>query len=310
MVKVAVAGGTGAVGKTLADVLAGQTKHEGIILTRKDPTHKSPPLPQYTVDYDNVSSLTAFLEEHDVHTVISAFGINAKSLTVSQSNLIQAANASKATKRFIPSSFATAYPKDGPQILPPLQAYFDSLDALESTSLEWAVVHNGIFLDYYFPDTLKSYYNHTTLVVDIPNGAAAIPGTGNERLTLTSIHDSARFVVAALDLPEWPRELRVVGDTLTYNELAKLAEEARGVKFDVKYDELEKLKRFEVSELPAHQNDYKRFPKDVLLPFLSIFERWTAEGLSEIKYEGSLTEKFPSIKPLKVKDLMDQYWKA
>ncbi|CAG9986908.1 unnamed protein product [Clonostachys byssicola] len=310
MVKVAVAGGTGAVGKALADVLAGQTKHEGIILTRKDPGEKSLPLPQHTVNYDDVSSLTAFLEEHDVHTIISAFGINGKSLAVSQSNLIQAANASKATKRFIPSSFATAYPEDGPQILPPLQAYFDSLEALKSSDLEWAVVHNGIFLDYYFPDTLQSYYDHTTLVVDIPNGAAAIPGTGNERLTLTSIHDSARFVIAALDLPEWPRELRVVGDTLTYNELVKLAEEARGVKFDVKYDDLEKLKKFEVSELPGHRNDYKRFPKDVLLPFLSIFERWTAEGLSEIKFEGSLTEKFPTIKPLKVKELMDKYWKV
>ncbi|KAF5695375.1 hypothetical protein FDENT_458 [Fusarium denticulatum] len=301
MVKVAIAGGTGAVGKTLVDVLAGQTKHQGMILTRQELIKQDLALPYAVVNYDDVGSLTAVLEEHQVHTVISAFGINGKSLAISQINLIQAASASKVTQRFIPSSFATAYPEEGVKILPPLQSYFDSLKALEATDLEWAVVHNGIFMDYYFPRTLKSHYNHNTLVVDIPNHAAAIPGTGNERLTLTSIHDSARFVVAALGLSEWPRELRVVGDTVTYNELVRLAEDALGVTFDIKYDDLEKLKRFEVSELPGHRDP---------LPFLSIFERWTAEGLSEVKSEGSLNEMFPEIKPWMVKDLMDQHWKG
>lgn len=282
------------------------------------------------VDYTSVAALTAFLEEHRVHTVISAFGINATSLAVSQMNLIKAAQASSVTKRFIPSSFATAYPKEyvrclqihkspllriyncisGPSILPPLQSYFDSLDALEETSLEWAVVHNGTFLDYYAPSTLKSHYNHGTVVLDIPNAAAGIPGTGDEPMTFTYTFDVARFTIAALDLPSWPRELRIVGDTLTYNELTKLAEVAQGVKFDIKYDDLEKLRRFEITELPGHSDDYKKFPKEVLLPFLSIFQRWMAEGLGSIPREGSLNEMFPEIKPLTAVDLMDMYWKT
>ncbi|TXB96030.1 hypothetical protein FocTR4_00016812 [Fusarium oxysporum f. sp. cubense] len=274
MVKVAIAGGTGVV-----------------------------------VDYSDVGSLTAFLEEHKVHTVICAFGINAKSLAISQMNLIKAADASRATKRFIPSSFAIPYPEDGPKILPPLQSYFDSLDYLSNTHLEWAVVHNGTFLDYYSPSTLKSYYDHGTLVVDIPNAAAGIPGTGNEPITLTYTFDVARFVVAALDLPTWPRELRIIGDTLTYNELIRLAENARGVKFDVKYDDLEMLRSFQITELPGHKKDYPKFPREVLLPFLSIFQRWMAEGLGKVPMEGSLNEKFPSIKPLTTKELMSQYWK-
>ncbi|KAM5348281.1 hypothetical protein ACJ41O_008105 [Fusarium nematophilum] len=310
MVKVAIAGGTGVVGKTLADVLAGQTKHEAIILTRKEIGDDSLALPHFMVDYSDVASLTSFLEEQNVHTVISAFGINATSLATSQMNLVKAADASSATKRFIPSSFAMPYPEDGPKILPPLQSYFDSLEALSKTGLEWAVVHNGTFMDYYFPPTVKSYYDHGTVVVDIPNAAAGIPGTGNEPMTFTYTFDVARFVVAALDLPSWPRELRVVGDTLTYNELVKLAEDARRVKFDVKYDDLEKLRRSEVTELPGHQNDYKRFPKEVLLPFLSVFQRWMAEGLGEVPIEGSLNEKFPDIKPLTVRELMDRHWQA
>ncbi|KAL6399420.1 Isoflavone reductase like protein P3 [Ilyonectria robusta] len=198
----------------------------------------------------------------------------------------------------------------GPSILPPLQSYFDSLDALEKTSLEWAVVHNGTFLDYYAPPTLKSHYDHGTVVLDIPNAAAGIPGTGDEPMTFTYTFDAARFTIAALDLPSWPRELRIVGDTLTYNELTKLAEATRGVKFDVKYDDLEKLRRFEITELPGHSNDYKKFPKDVLLPFLSIFQRWMAEGLGSISREGSLNEMFPEIEPLTAAGLMDLYWKT
>ncbi|KAH6976423.1 nmrA-like family protein [Ilyonectria sp. MPI-CAGE-AT-0026] len=310
MVVVAIAGGTGIMGKTLVDVLAGQTKHQGLVLSRKEPKTGDLLLPHFVVDYTNVTALTAFLEEHQVHTVISAFGINGTSLAVSQINLIKAADASSVTKRFIPSSFATAYPKDGPSILPPLQSYFDSLDALEKTSLEWAVVHNGTFLDYYAPSTLKSHYDHGTVVLDIPNAAAGIPGTGDEPMTFTYTFDAARFTIAALDLPSWPRELRIVGDALTYNELTKLAEAARGVKFDVKYDDLEKLRRFEITELPGHSNDYKKFPKHILLPFLSIFQRWMAEGLGSISREGSLNEMFPEIEPLTAAGLMDRYWKT
>lgn len=64
------------------------------------------------VDYSDVDTLTTFLEEHDIHTIICTFGINGSSLAKSQINLIKAADVSSVTKRFIPSSFATAYPEE------------------------------------------------------------------------------------------------------------------------------------------------------------------------------------------------------
>jgi NAD dependent epimerase/dehydratase family enzyme len=129
MINVALAGGTGTVGKTIADVLAGQGKHHAIILTRKvsyntlkmswttanilqESQTTELALPHFVVDYSDVDSLATFLEEHDIHTIICTFGINATSLAKSQFNLIKAAEASSATKRFIPSSFATAYPEE------------------------------------------------------------------------------------------------------------------------------------------------------------------------------------------------------
>ncbi|EGU77301.1 hypothetical protein FOXB_12185 [Fusarium oxysporum f. sp. conglutinans Fo5176] len=289
MVKVAVAGGSGVLGRSLVDVLANQSKHEGIILTRKA-SDVDLGLPSFVVDYDDVASLTKFLDENKVDTIISAFGINGTSLSRSQNNLIKAADASSVTRRFIPSSFAIKYPEDG---------------------LEWAVVHNGTFLDYFFPPSgIKTYYNHGTLVVDMLNNSAAIPGTGDEVLAFTYTFDVAKFVIAAVDLESWPAELRIIGTRLTFNELIELAEKAKGKKFTVTYDNLDKLRRFEISELPGHEKDYPKFPKEVLLPFLSIFERWMAEGHGDLEYGGSLNEMFPDIETLTAQELMEVYWKA
>ncbi|KAK7214072.1 hypothetical protein V2G26_021250 [Clonostachys chloroleuca] len=296
-------------GRTLVDVLTTQSTHKGIVLTRKACKSETA-IPHVLVDYNDVKALIKVPEEHEIHTIISAFGINGTSLSVSQANLIKAAEKSSVTKRFIPSSFAIKYPESGTQILPPLQSYFDSLDLLKTTSLKWAVVHNGTFLDHFFPPSLKSRYNHGTLVIDIPHVKAGIPGTGDELITLTYTLDVARFVIAALDLFKWPRELRVVGETLTFNQLITLAENATGKKFDVRYDSLETLKQSRITELPGHMNDYKKCPKEVLLTFLSIFQRWMAEGLASIPIEGSLNGKFPDIKPLTAQELMEKHWKS
>ncbi|KAM0467687.1 hypothetical protein ACHAP7_011654 [Fusarium lateritium] len=288
MTKVAIAGGSGVVGQSLVDILASQSKHEGIILTRKT-SSVDLGLPSFVVNYDDITSLIKFLEEHKVETIISAFGINATSLSRSQANLIKAADASSVTKRFIPSSFAIRYPRD----------------------LEWTVIHNGTFLDYFFPSSgIKTHYNHGTVVVDMLNNAAGIPGTGDEPMVFTYTYDVAKFVVAALDLEAWPEELRIIGTKLTFNELVKLGEKARGENFTVAYDDLEKLRRFEITELPGHQKDYSKFPKEVLLPFLSIFQRWMAEGYGDLEYKGSLNEMFPDIKTLTAQELMQSYWKA
>ncbi|KAH6957331.1 hypothetical protein DER45DRAFT_524823 [Fusarium avenaceum] len=288
MVKVAIAGGSGVVGQSLVDILASQSKHEGIILTRRI-SSVDLGLPSFVVNYDDTTSLKEFLEEHKVETIISAFGINATSLSRSQANLIKAADASSVTKRFIPSSFAIRYPRDG---------------------LEWTVVHNGIFLDYFFPPTgMKTHYDHGTIVVDMLNKAAGIPGTGDEPIVFTYTFDVAKFVIAALDLKTWPEELRILGTKLTFNELVRLGEKARGEKFTVAYDDMEKLRRFEITELPGHKKDYSKFSKGVLLPFLSIFQRWMAEGYGDLEYKGSLNEMFPDIRTLTAQELMQCYWK-
>ena len=58
------------------------------------------------VNYDDIPSLTKELERYHVHTVVSAIGLVSEETSQSQLNLIDAAEQSKTTERFIPSEFS------------------------------------------------------------------------------------------------------------------------------------------------------------------------------------------------------------
>ena len=81
-----------------------------------------------------------------------------------------------------------------------------------------------------------------------------------------------------------------------------------GAKFNVHYDSVEKLKRFEITELPSHRALYENFPKKSFQRFMSIFELFTADGSSHIQREGSLNDRFPEINVLSVRELLERHW--
>lgn len=66
------------------------------------------------------------------------------------------------------------------------------------------------------------------MVLDVENRAAAIPGSGDVPVTLTYSYDVASFVAALLDMPHWSKESRIIGDTVTWNEFVRMAEEVTG----------------------------------------------------------------------------------
>ena len=114
------------------------------------------------------------------------------------------------------------------KVLPQLKDYFKAIEVLRASRLEWTIFVNGIFLDYFGSPALRSYLKPNVFVLDLANHVAAIPGDGNVPVTFTYTFDLARFMVAALDLPGWPEESRVVGDELTWNEFVDLAESVLG----------------------------------------------------------------------------------
>lgn len=105
MVKVAVAGGSGSIGGAIVQALEKSTSHEVIILSRE----RSADPKAVTVDFTDIESLRSILEQHAVHTVISAVSLQSEDSGRSQMNLIEAADQSQCTRRFMPSEFGAHY---------------------------------------------------------------------------------------------------------------------------------------------------------------------------------------------------------
>ena len=61
------------------------------------------------IDYTNPSSAQKTLEDHQIHTVISALSIQLEEHSNAQIGLIRAAAAASSVKRFAPSEFGIPY---------------------------------------------------------------------------------------------------------------------------------------------------------------------------------------------------------
>lgn len=83
-----------------------------------------------------------------------------------------------------------------------------------------------------------------------------------------------------------------------------------GTKFDVTYDSEEKLKTFQVTELPSHPPVYPFFPKEQLQYVLAVFGQWTEGGAFNLPDEDTLNKQFPDIKPLSMNELLQAAWKV
>ncbi|KAH7131277.1 hypothetical protein EDB81DRAFT_859843 [Dactylonectria macrodidyma] len=310
MVNVAVLGGTGHVGKTIVEVLKEDPNHSVIILSRKAVTSDTG-APVVAVDYDDVAALKTVLEQHKIHTVISCLGTHDQALADVQNAVIRAAETSSTTKRFIPSNWAC--PRDPESVAASARgSYFQRQgpDLLRQTSLEWTEVLNGYFLDYWGMPYIKSHMTSSTPAIDIANKVAAIPGTGNEVISFAYTFDVAKVVSRLLELSTWEEETYIISDNLTWNEFLHLAEEARGSKFEVHYDSEEKLRRGQITELPAHKEQYPYFPKEQLVFLYAGLETLMAMGKFELPIEKGLNKRFPDIKMLTVAEMLNNTWKG
>lgn len=109
------------------------------------------------------------------------------------------------------------------------QSKLDAVEALEKSTLEYTLFYVGYFLDFWGYPRVKSYQRQNLIVVDIEYNKAAIPGDGNTPVTFTHTFDVAEFVAASLELPSWEKESYVIGDSVTWNEFLRLAEEVKGI---------------------------------------------------------------------------------
>ncbi|KAI8722875.1 NAD(P)-bd-dom domain-containing protein [Fusarium sp. LHS14.1] len=307
MTTVLVAGGTGSIGRAIVEALVEQGKFKVIVLGRKSNAEFEERLGAKVIasDYASVDGLVSILEENKVDTVISALGGLAP--PDAEKALIHAAEASSVTRRFIPSVFGVKYRPDQAWF-PAAQAKLAAMSELEGTKLEWTIVCNGFFLDYWGMPKVKSYLNPMTLFIEPASKEAAIPGSGNTPVVFTYSQDVAKFTAALLTLDKWERESYVIGTKLSLNEFLRLAEEVRG-EFKTTHDSLELLKSGKITELPGHRYAYEHLPKEALQGMLATFGLLFDEGQFDFKPERSLNDIFPEIKPVSAKDMLEIGWK-
>jgi len=271
MAVLAIAGGTGGVGKTVVEQLSLHGAHHTVyILTREvDMTpmashrghgdisltlhHQIPPKPILEharflkVDYGHVDSLTKTLQDHKIDTVISTINLETEAGSQAQLGLIEAADKSSTTRRFIPSEFVALIDEEyvpcryyhaltpisvhsDPNSGPGIGGWIPNARALKKTNLEYIRISIGLFSDYWAMPRIKSNLKPFQWLLDMEKGIAVIPGSGNEKFTVTYSEDLARVIVKLLDVDEkWPKRGFLSGSDISINEVIVTAEKIRGM---------------------------------------------------------------------------------
>ncbi|CAG8424836.1 unnamed protein product [Penicillium salamii] len=306
MINVAVAGGTTAIGGAIVKALEKDGSHHCVILSRS--TSNDPRI--LSVDYSDPESLQRILEEHNIHTVISAVTLQTDVSGQSQLNLIEAADRSKVTKRFMPSEFGANYDSSHLAALPLYAWKFKAIDRLEASSLEYTLFSNAMFMDYWFSRHIPSAFNfNIPSWVDLDNNFAAIPAGGDTPLVLTHSTDIGQFVVRVLGLDKWEKRYFLVGDRLTLNEFLRIAEEIKGVTFERHDDTMESLMKGECTILPAAASSLPAgFELGEFMKTIAAAGSWVANGGLDLPTEGTLNTMFPDIETLKVREAVNIYF--
>ncbi|KAK0713431.1 hypothetical protein B0T26DRAFT_858083 [Lasiosphaeria miniovina] len=315
MAIVAVAGGTGNVGRAVVDAIVATGKHQVKVLARKSNPDLEAEIgvPIISVDYSDVDALVKVLEDNNIDTVVSGIAMHSADGTrPNEVELIRAADLSKTTKRLVSSGWGVPVDDERTGTITSTLHKINAKKELQKTkNLEHTVFHVGYFMDYWGFPGVKSYMARMPLVfwLDMVNNAAAIPGSGNTPVIFTHTSDVGKFVAASLDLPKWEPDTFVYGDRVTWNEFLHLAEQAKGTKFNVAYDNEEKLKLGQTTELPGHVPLYAFFPKPALHGMAAAFGLLFEGGVFDMKPASFLNETFPELKPLGVKEILDKSWK-
>ncbi|UPL00051.1 hypothetical protein LCI18_010985 [Fusarium solani-melongenae] len=246
MKTIAVAGGAGNVGSTIVDGLVEYGKHKIYVLSRKDRPSQGA-VNYLRVDYDDPDAIAKAFEEAGVNIVICAISVVNPEANQSQKNLILAAEKSATTERFVISSFDMLHVKEDIELSPLARYTFEAIDELEKTQLTYTRIANGWFLDYYGMPHWKTHLEPWINVMNVEKKWAVIPGDGNVKASFITSQDMSRFVARLMDLEKWNKVSPIFANTLSFSELVEMAEKARGCKFRVANDSLEKLQSGKIS---------------------------------------------------------------
>jgi hypothetical protein len=180
---------------------------------------------------------------------------------------------------------------------------------LDATSLEYTNIPTGLFADYFVAPYIDTYLYPLAVFVDPAHDTAAIPASGDVPVAFPHSWDTAKFVSAAMSLDKWEKTSYIGSDKVSWNQLVRLFEQAKGTKFTVKHDDMETLRQGQITELPSHPATYPHFPKEAMTGMFSAFGVMSETDIFDFKPEKTLSQQFPEIKLRSMKELIDAAYK-
>ncbi|KAJ4353203.1 uncharacterized protein N0V89_004929 [Didymosphaeria variabile] len=307
---VAVAGGTGGIGRNIVNGLVQQGKHEILILSRKSSTLEigSTSIRTIATDYSNIDGMKTILKANNITIIISALILASPEGSQAQLNLISAAAQSGIVKKFLPSEYGIHYTEEIVSFHPAARYWLDAADALRKSNMQFTRVIFGWTLDHYGLPRVHSYMKPFKYVLDFDNRKAAIPGDGEQPVSFLHTADLARYIGALLEEDDWPELSAFVADTLSWKEFVGIAEKVTGAKWEVKYDSVTTLEKGEATILPQLEGAPTEADYPGMRAMISEFGLMAVRGVLDVSRLGVRNEEFPQIKPMGVEEVVEKAW--
>ncbi|KAF8596574.1 NAD(P)-binding protein [Ceratobasidium sp. AG-I] len=279
---IAIAGGSGYVGKAFTDALLNVKAFEVRVLARES-SIDSAPLQDFkkrgatlhVVSYDDEASLVRALEGVDV--LIST--VAGAAIIPAQIPLIKAAKVA-GVKTFFPSEWGSDFDDDHPS--PVVQSKKTVLKAANEIGLPVTAVSTGGFPEYCLISQLGYHFDE---------GKVTVWGEGNAKCTWTTARSIAQWVANVLNIVPIERlqnqHFEIQGDSVSTNEVIALWEKKHGKKLQVEYRPLSEI-----------DDRVKADPADI---WAVIIQVWSS-GRGELKSLNN--DLYPEWKPQTVESIL------
>ncbi|KAK3990987.1 hypothetical protein QBC44DRAFT_56001 [Cladorrhinum sp. PSN332] len=229
--KVALAGGSGQLGRTIIDGLIAANQQDIVILSRRDPNTDEtlPGVSWNKVDYENKTDLVRALR--GVDTVLSFIIVHTDPNDIAQQNLIDA-SVEAGVNRFAPSEWSAA----DVSLLPwysgkaKIREYLKNLNKKKRV-LEYTLFQPGLILDYYtFPHVWHKHIKPLQIPIDFGLRRALLVDGTRDRITFTTVHDVVKIVTQALNYKgTWPTVGGIRGNLpISASQLVAIGNRPRG----------------------------------------------------------------------------------
>lgn len=229
-------------------------------------------------------------------------------ISEAQVNLIRAADMSGSTKRFVVSGYDMLFKEEHIPMVPTAKWALAASHAVEESSLEYTRVVNGLFLDYYGLPHWRSHLKPWVNAVNVEGKWAVLPGDGASKVNFITSQDMARFVARLMDLSEWSPVSFIAGQTASFKDILRLAEEARGERFSVKNESLEDLRNGRISFPEFEETGLESTGRSTEYIF-ALFHYISGTGGYTISRDGTLDAQFPDIKITTAAEVIESSWR-